>query len=148
MEALIGLALSAALFFVFIYGLAFFFFRGREGSAPLPRPYVPVHEWERGLVYRGGRFRRVAQPGKVWTFWMMEVVRISIEEQVLTMEPRELISADHYPLIVGVTILYTVVDPRLALESSQDSRTAFAAEVLGALQAFVAARTLLALLDD
>lgn len=146
--AILGLAAALALVFLCIYGFGFFLQRGREGASPIPRPYVLVHEWQRGVVYRGGRFKRIALPGRVWTFWLLEVACVSVEEQILTIEPRELISADHYPLIVGATILYTVVDPRLSLESSQDSRAAFLAEALGALQAFVAARTLLALLDD
>ena len=148
MEAFFGVVLSLVLVFAAAYGLGFVFQRGRDGVFPLPRPYVLVHEWQRGLVYRGGRFQRVASPGRVWTFWLTEVAVISVEEQIFTIEPREMITADRYPVIVAATILYTVADPRLVLEASQDSRAAFLAEALGALQAFIAARTLVALLDD
>jgi regulator of protease activity HflC (stomatin/prohibitin superfamily) len=148
LETMLGLAVTAATVLALFYGAAYVFFRGREGALPFPRPYVIVHEWQRGVVYRGGRFQRVAPPGRVWTFWLDDVAVVPVEEQMLTIEPRELITADHNLVIVGATVLYTVADPRLVLEASQDSRAAFLAESLGALQAFVAARTLLALLDD
>jgi regulator of protease activity HflC (stomatin/prohibitin superfamily) len=148
MEALLELVLLLVLVFAAAYGLAFFFTRGREGRLPLPSPYVLVQEWQRGLVYRGGRFKRIAPPGRVWTFWLSDVVCVAVDEQVLTIEPREMITADRYPVVVGATILFTVSDPRLAVEGSQDSRKAFLGEILGALQAFIAARTLIALLDD
>ncbi len=119
-----------------------------NGIRGIPLPFAIVPEWRHGVVFRNGRFLRVAGTGRIWTLWRDQILYVARDEQIIVFERREFVSFDRLPLVLSATVFYEVADPRKAVETSQDYRAALTAEALGALLDLIAQRTLARILDE
>ena len=109
-----------------------------------------VPEEERGVVFRFGRFRRVARPGlrAVIPLGIDRMVRIDVRMQPLDVEPQDVITLDNVPCRVGAAIVTQVIDPRLAATAVADYKAAATQVVGSALRGVAGQVTLKVLLSE
>lgn len=106
-----------------------------------------VYEWEQGLLYVDGRFVRTLPSGRYWTFGFRDrlvvtVPRGPISEVVPTID---VTSQERLSFRLAATILYEIVDPRLAHEGNrQELLRLVASEAVVQLAAARSVETLLA----
>lgn len=82
-----------------------------------------VMEYQRGLLYRDGRFVRLLDPGlhRYWNFGLrVEVVDMRLMST--TIAGQEVLSADNIGLKVSLAATFKIVDPVKALHSSENFR--------------------------
>ena len=96
-----GVFLSILLFFVAV--LAFIFV---TSAVKIVRPY------EKGLIERLGEYQRTVGPGLTLIIPFMDrLTYINMREQVVDVEPQEVITKDNVVVTVDAVIYYKVVDP-------------------------------------
>ncbi|MBN1285075.1 MAG: slipin family protein [Anaerolineae bacterium] len=81
------------------------------------RREVTVWEYERGLLYKDGRFVRLLEPGR-YRFWRWEkvsVVRVSLRQMSQVISGQAMLTADRIEVRVSLVVQYTVADPALAV---------------------------------
>lgn len=82
---------------------------------------VVIFEYQRGLLYRQGKFIQVVQPGMRWIFRPLETVqRIDIRKNYVTIPAQELLTADNVSIKVSVAAAYHVIDPYKAAIQTQN----------------------------
>lgn len=75
-----------------------------------------IFEYERGVVYRRGKFHRILQPGSYWTYALFEnVQKIDIRARFITIPGQEVLSSDNVGVKVSVAVNFRVDDPCKAL---------------------------------
>jgi len=73
-------------------------------------------EYERGVVFRFGRFTQVKQAGLRWIIPGVDrMVRISLREIVMDVPPQEVISRDNVSLKVNAVLYFRVLHPEKAV---------------------------------
>ena len=71
-----------------------------------------ITEYERGVVFRFGRFTQVKQAGLRWIIPGVDrMVRISLREIVMDVPPQEVISRDNVSLKVNAVLYFRVLHP-------------------------------------
>ncbi|NUN11450.1 hypothetical protein HUU53_02295 [Candidatus Micrarchaeota archaeon] len=87
--------------------------------------YVEFKEYERGVVFRLGRFYKVIGPGFAFLFpYIDKEVRTDLRTQVLDIHPQEVITQDDLHLKIDVIVYYRVVDPKKAVIEIKDHKGA------------------------
>lgn len=86
---------------------------------------VTVYEFERGLLYQQGRFRRLLGAGSYWTLrqWQM-VYKIDMRLRYVTLSGQEVLSADNIGLKITLAAAFKVVDPLTALQENANYQEA------------------------
>jgi regulator of protease activity HflC (stomatin/prohibitin superfamily) len=75
-----------------------------------------ITEYERGVVFRFGRFTQVKQAGLRWIIPGIDrMVRISLREIVMDVPPQEVISRDNVSLKVNAVLYFRVLHPEKAV---------------------------------
>lgn len=80
--------------------------------------FVKVYgETERGIIYRMGRFHRVAGPGwsVVIPFFEREFQRVDIRTRTMNLREIGVVTRDDIPLTIDATFFYSIVDPKKAV---------------------------------
>lgn len=76
-----------------------------------------VREWERGILLRLGRFRRVLQPGISWVVpgvdWVIQIVDMRIRSTMFTAE--DTLTKDTVPVNVDAVLFWEVTDAEQAI---------------------------------
>lgn len=71
-----------------------------------------VSQYERGIVFRLGRLRPIAQPGLHFVIPLFErMERVDTRVVTLTIPPQEVITEDNVPARVNAVVLFNVIDP-------------------------------------
>ena len=79
---------------------------------------VTIFEYQRGLMYRDGRFRSLLGPGTHWVFRPTTVVQtIDVRESLLPLTGQELVTADGISIKISLAARYRVADPVKAMNS-------------------------------
>jgi regulator of protease activity HflC (stomatin/prohibitin superfamily) len=110
---------------------------------------VTVMEYERGLLYREGRFERVLEPGR-YPFWRWEntsIIRVSLRQMSEVLTGQEILTADKVEVRVSVIAQYIVSDPKVAINTVESYRDSLHQEVQLALREAITARTIDQLLE-
>lgn len=81
---------------------------------------VKVHEFERGLLFREGRFLRLLDPGMHWI--RGEVTLVDVRRRDTMVEAAPVLTRDLVPVGVRLKVSYRVSDPRAALLQSYEYR--------------------------
>jgi len=82
---------------------------------------VEFKEYERGVMFRLGKFRRVAGPGWVLYFNTIDsFVRVDLRTQVLDVHPQEVITQDNINIKIDPVVYYRVVDPKKSVVEIRD----------------------------
>jgi regulator of protease activity HflC (stomatin/prohibitin superfamily) len=99
---------------------------------------VTVFEYERALLFRGGRFRRVLGPGVYWHVpALARIQKIDVRPTRLAVTGQEVLTADGVPIKGSVVGTYAVADPARAVLAADDYRGAVHMELQLALRAIV-----------
>jgi len=107
MDAITGL-------FIVFLAVVFFGFAWRFS----PRRTV-IFEYERGVVYRHGKFQRVLQPGSHWIYPFFEKVqKVDIRARFITIPGQDVLSSDNISVKVSVAANFRVDDPFKALNNA------------------------------
>ncbi len=84
-----------------------------------------IQEYERSVVFRLGRFSRVAGPGLYWIIPMFESQRkVDIRTVTVSVEQQETITRDSVTVKVNAVLWYRIVNPAKAIVSVADYRMA------------------------
>jgi regulator of protease activity HflC (stomatin/prohibitin superfamily) len=110
---------------------------------------VTVHDYQRGLRYRGGRFAGLTEPGThVAVRPFTEVQVLDGRPTSLTVPGQEILTADGVALKVSLTARYVVADPVAAVTSDQNYVSALYVALHSGLRAALAGRTADEILAD
>ena len=77
-----------------------------------------VFEWQRGLIYRSGRFEREVGPGRYWLFFNRTLYTVSKTEQSLLVPAQEVLSADRLQFKLSGVMTYSITEPRRIFEAT------------------------------
>ena len=103
---------------------------------------VTVHDYERGLRYRRGRFSGLVDPGTHVSFPPFSEVRVLDGRPAsLTIEGQEILTSDGVPLKVSLAARYVVGDPVAAVTGDQSFGRAMHLELQLGLREVLAAGT-------
>jgi regulator of protease activity HflC (stomatin/prohibitin superfamily) len=120
--------------------------------ALLVRPIVAivtVHDYQRGLRYRRGRFSGLVDPGIHYVLRpFSEIFILDGRPTFLTLEGQEILTADVVPIKVSLAARYVVGDPVAAVTGEQSYALAMRLELQLGLREALAGRTADQLLAD
>lgn len=104
---------------------------------------ITVYEWERGLLYRRGRFARVLEPGRYRLSKRSSWVRkLDVRETTDTVPGQEVLTGDGVTVRLSLAATYVVADPVRAVTAADDYRGALYLALQLALRDAVAALTI------
>jgi len=84
-----------------------------------------VFEYQRGLLYRDGKFRRILPPGRHWLFRAWESVnKVDIREVTVTIPGQEVLTSDNVSVKASLALRFRVEDPALAVNRMASYRDA------------------------
>lgn len=87
--------------------------------------WIEFKEYERGVVFRLGKFNRVTGPGLALIFTSFEsYVLVDLRIQTIDIEPQPVITRDEIKLNIDAVIFIKVVDPEKAVIKIKDYRKA------------------------
>lgn len=79
-----------------------------------------IFEYERGVLYTRGRFKKVLEPGAYWVFRPFQSVRVlDMRSKVVSVAGQEILSADNVSVKVSLAIRFRVSDPERAVQRAQ-----------------------------
>jgi regulator of protease activity HflC (stomatin/prohibitin superfamily) len=82
---------------------------------------VIIFEYERGLLFKGGRYARLLEPGSHWYLRSRhQIRRIDIRSQHIAIPGQEVLSADNVGLKISLVCSCRVVDPYQAIVANQN----------------------------
>ncbi len=82
-------------------------------------------EYERGVLFRLGRFHSVVGPGWVVYFSTIDsVTRVDLRTQVLDIEPQYVITQDNVKVKIDSVVYYRIVDPKKSVVEVRDFSSA------------------------
>jgi regulator of protease activity HflC (stomatin/prohibitin superfamily) len=94
-----------------------------------------IYEWERGVVFRLGRFNRILPPGIQFIIPVIErAVKVDLRVFVVDVPKQEIITKDNVTVKVNAVVYFRVMDPAAVLTrvenylyaTQQVSQTTFA----------------------
>lgn len=75
-----------------------------------------VYEWERGVVFRLGRFNRILPPGIQFIIPVIErAIKVDLRVFVVDVPKQEIITKDNVTVKVNAVVYFRVIDPAAAL---------------------------------
>jgi regulator of protease activity HflC (stomatin/prohibitin superfamily) len=75
-----------------------------------------AQEYERGIVFRLGRFQSVKGPGLYWLIPIIErQQKVDIRTKTVTLEQQETITKDSVTIKVNAVLWYSIIDPKNAI---------------------------------
>lgn len=84
-----------------------------------------LQEYERAIVFRLGRYTRIAGPGLYWLFPVLEWQRkVDIRTVTVAVERQETITKDSVTVKIDAVVWYRIVNPAKAIISVADYRNA------------------------
>jgi regulator of protease activity HflC (stomatin/prohibitin superfamily) len=84
-----------------------------------------LQEYERAIVFRLGRYTRIAGPGLYWLFPLLERQRkVDIRTVTVAVERQETITKDSVTVKIDAVVWYRIVNPAKAIISVADYRYA------------------------
>jgi len=85
-----------------------------------------VQQWQRGLVFRLGRYIGLREPGLTWIvpLGIDKMVRVDLRVLTDAVEQQEAMTKDNVPVKVNAVIWYRVTKPDLAVIEVADVRNA------------------------
>jgi len=95
---------------------------------------VNFMEYERGVVFRWGKFNRIAGPGWEVIFPLMErYVKVDLRLEVISLPPHEVVTKDKVRFLVSPEIFMYVSNPKDAILNVQNYKKAVIQYVTSAL---------------
>jgi len=77
-----------------------------------------VFEYERGLLYRNGKFVRVLEPGRHWLFAFSDsAFKADMRARPLTLAGQEILTSDNVSIKISLVVNYKIEDVRRAIHT-------------------------------
>ncbi|MBV9788139.1 MAG: slipin family protein [Chloroflexi bacterium] len=109
---------------------------------------ITIFEYQRGILYTDGIFRRVLTPGAYWCFMpRTTITRLDLRPRFASINGQEVLSADNVGLRLSLAAKYQIIDPLKAAHNSDNYETALYLELQIALRDLVGAVKIDELLD-
>jgi regulator of protease activity HflC (stomatin/prohibitin superfamily) len=84
-----------------------------------------IMEFQAGLLYRNGRFRRQLGPGQHWLFRPIDTVtRVDLRPKLVSVTGQEVVTADGVSLKLSLACRYLVARPEIAVNKVEDYQQA------------------------
>lgn len=114
------------------------------------KKHITIYEYERGLLYREGKFDTLLEPGRyVWWRWeRVDVTPVSTRQMSEVVSGQAILTSDRIEVRVSLVAQYRIADPVLAMNSVASYSDQLYQDLQLVLRDLVAARDLAALLDD
>lgn len=114
------------------------------------RTVVIVREYERGLLYRQGRFVELLPPGRYasWSWQGRRIDRVDVREASQTVEGQEVLTADKIGVRVTLIAQFRVADPVAARHSVVDYQSQLYQDLQLTLREAITGRALEELLRE
>jgi regulator of protease activity HflC (stomatin/prohibitin superfamily) len=82
-------------------------------------------EYQRGVIFRLGRFHRVRGPGLYWVIPLVDQkVRVDIRTRTVDIEAQETVTSDSVTIRVNAVLYYKITEPEKAVIAVADYRAA------------------------
>jgi regulator of protease activity HflC (stomatin/prohibitin superfamily) len=103
-----------------------------------------VQQWQRGLVFRLGRYIGLREPGLTWIvpLGIDKMVRVDLRVLTDAVEQQEAMTKDNVPVKVNAVIWYRVTKPDLAVIEVADVRNAVIQSALTTLRNIIGQHSL------
>ncbi len=140
---IIAAALALALSSVFVLRLhpllVFAALAVVAGALAFAPKFEVFADYERGVLFRLGKFERVMGPGLLYIFPTIDrVVRIDLREQLVDIPPQQVITRDNISIQIDALVYTKVVDPRKAVTAVRDYQKAIASVLQAEIREIVA----------
>jgi len=104
---------------------------------------VAVFDYQRGLLYRDGRFVKVVEPGAYRIFRPTSMIRIvDVRSGVLSVPGQELVTSDGVTVKISLAVHRRVIDPAVAINENENYALSAYALIQVALRDVVGAMTI------
>lgn len=82
-------------------------------------------EYERGVIFRLGRFKGIKGPGMYWIIPLIEQkAQVDIRTKTVDIAPQEAVTADSVTIKVNAVLFYRVIDPNKAINRVENYQMA------------------------
>ena len=114
------------------------------------RTVVEVQEYERGLLYRNGRFEKLLEPGRypLWFWQHQRVDKVDIRETSQTVEGQEILTSDKIGVRVTLVAQYKVNNPVAAKHTVENYTVQLYQDLQLTLRENITGRTVEEVLKD
>jgi len=114
------------------------------------RTVVEVQEYERGLLYRNGRFVQALEPGRyvLWFWQHQRIDKVDIRETSQTVEGQEILTSDKIGVRVTLVAQFKVVDPVAARHTVENYAVQLYQDLQLTLRESITGRTIEEVLKD
>jgi regulator of protease activity HflC (stomatin/prohibitin superfamily) len=80
-----------------------------------------IRQYERGLVFRFGKLKKVRTPGLNFIFpYVDKMIKVDVRVITLNIEPQEVITRDNVTIKVDAVVYFTVINPENAITKVAD----------------------------
>lgn len=112
------------------------------------RRKITVFEFERGLLYVGGKFRSLLEPGQYWIWTPSRTVtKVDVRPRIAAVPGQEVLTADGIAVKVSLVAQYRVADPLIAINAQANYESSLYTELQLALRRLISAETIDSLLE-
>lgn len=106
-------------------------------------------EYQRGVIFRLGRFHKVKGPGMYWVIPLIDTKQqVDIRTNTVDIESQETVTKDSVTIKVNAVMYYKIIDPEKAIISIKDFRNASYQASLTALRNIIGQHLLDEVLKD
>jgi regulator of protease activity HflC (stomatin/prohibitin superfamily) len=110
---------------------------------------ITVFEYEKGLQYTHGKFKRVLEPGQYWYFsFSSRIQKADVRPSFVTISGQEVLSSDGVTLKTSIAAKYEIADPGFAINKVASYQEALYLELQLVLREIVGTTTIDNLLEN
>ncbi len=122
----------------------------QTGRREYSRGAVTIYEYERGLLYRNGKFERVLEAGRyrLWVWNRAKIVIVDVRRASAQIANQKLLTSDQITVTLNVVADYEIVDVAAALHRVANYATQLYEDVQLAARNIVGSVTVDALLEN
>lgn len=122
----------------------------QTGRREYSRGAVTIYEYERGLLYKDGKFERVLEAGRhrLWSWNRARIVIVDVRRTTAQIANQKLLTSDQITVTLSVVADYEIVDAALATHRVTSYATQLYEDVQLAARNIVGAQTVDALLEN
>jgi len=108
-----------------------------------------IREYERGVIFRFGKFDRVVNPGLFVIFPSFEsIIHVDLRERELEIKPVKFVAKDNISLTIDTVVLVKVTDPKKSVITVKNFEVAMADLVISELRAIIGKMSLEEILEQ
>lgn len=99
---------------------------------------ITILEYETGLLYAQGKFRKILEPGQYWYTPLLTLIqKLDLRPRFVSITGQEVLSADGVTLKVSLAAHYEITDPVAATHKAQNFQEALYLELQIALREII-----------